>query len=134
MNLIFYFFVEIFMSNDTFYFQNLISEQLLIYVWNSLKFDSSYIKTFEPISKTWFSKCALLIRKGIFSYENLYESNKNFCYNKKNSLKLLKYKIIERAILNILILRLESFSSFEKLNSIEYVCLLFNNSFVKLIN
>ena len=109
-------------------FRELISEQLLFYAWNSLKFDCTYIKTFEPISKSWFKKCALLMRKGSFDYDNLHEIDILFSKTKKVSLKLLKYKIIEGAILNIIQLKLEKYAGFEKSNSIREVCNLFNKS------
>lgn len=114
-------------------FRKLINEQFLLYAWNSLKSDEGSIKIFEPISKNWFKKCAFLMRKGVFPYDNLYESNNKILNKKKNSLKLLKYKIIERAIVSILILRLERYTGFEKSNSIKYVCKLFKNSFLNLI-
>lgn len=106
-------------------FKELINEQFLLYTWNNLKFNLGYTRIFEPISKLWFKKCAFLMLKSSFCYEKVITKTRGNII----SIKLLKYKIIESAILNIIQLRLEIYSGLEKSKSIEYVCKLLKNEF-----
>lgn len=110
------------MSNKFIKFRDYINEQFLLYTWNNLKIDLRFIKNFEPIGKNWFKKTAFLLRKGLFIYSNFHINNRNFSNCKKNSLGLLKYKIIESAILNLIQLRLNKCTKVENTMSIKYVC------------
>nr|YP_009145368.1 maturase [Cryptoglena skujai]AKL38993.1 maturase [Cryptoglena skujai] len=110
-------------------FRDFITEHFLVYTWNNLKLDLGYTRIFEPISKLWFRKCAFLMNKGSFFYENIIVTPKH----SNISIKLLKYKVIESAILNIIKLKLEKTSGFDTQNSIEYVRKLFNNDFYKVL-
>lgn len=90
--------------------KNSVNSDFLYYSWINLKnkrdfiIDSTRLKWTEPLSKSWFNKASILLRKGSYVYSTKNTSsfrNSSFSY-RKAFLQRLKNKIVENAFLLIL--------------------------------
>lgn len=87
--------------------EKFLTSDFLVFSWNDLKkrtrtiADFSEKKAFKPISKVWFEKSSLLVRKGKFNYQKF---SKIRTYNLKQeiSISFCKAKILEHAFLLII--------------------------------
>jgi len=94
--------------------KDLITSDFLYYSWIDLKnksknlFNSSDIGRSEPLSKNWFNKTSVLIRRGTYDYKNVRSEDDRsseyypMYFSKKLFLRKLKNKIIENAFVLIL--------------------------------
>lgn len=116
-------------------FDNVTSEEFLLYSWLDLKKKSEYfvsfssIKYLKPINNIWFKKFSFLIRKNKFNYTSNKLVKLNGFNLTKSFIKISRFSILQNAIIIGLIPFFENYYNSKNKSIIE--CL---RIFIKLIN